>query len=156
VTVGRCRRFADGARLDILRDALRSALSGAGWAVSAWVVLPDHYHVVATSPGPGAGAGLVDWVTAAHLASETALNRLDGTAGRAVWSGFHLARIPDESAFHGHLRRVIEDPVAHGWVGCPETWPYGTAAEWRGDADPRLMARVMAERPRDFEALPGS
>ncbi len=143
-TLDGARLFRDGTRLRVLRRALLSALSGQGWAVVAWVALPNHYHVLARAPerrdGPGA------WVSAAHVLSARDLNVLDGTPGRPVWNRATVTPIADEAAWLAGVRYVMENPVRHGYVRTVETWPFGWACETSDRADPALMARVMSAR----------
>jgi REP element-mobilizing transposase RayT len=141
-TLDGARLFADGTRLRILRDALVSALSAAGWALEAWVVLPNHYHAIVRSPLPG--QNVLSWAFAAHATSAGNLNALDGTPGRAVWNPPSDIRIADEAAYLAGVRYVMENPVWHGYVRHAETWPFGWAGELSGGADATFMARVMS------------
>ncbi len=100
---------------------LLDALQAAGARVLAWVVLPNHYHVLVEVDS-------LDGVSSAlhrlHGATSRQWNLEDGQVGkRRVWYRFADRRLRDEAHFYRALNYVHVNPVRHGYVEDPYEWP---------------------------------
>ena len=95
----------------------------------AWVVMPNHAHVVAEVMD---GWPLGDIVGAWKGASARRINRFFGLKGRLWQPGYFDRYIRDEN----HLRRAIvyveENPVKAGFVADAEDWEFSSAWCRRG------------------------
>lgn len=125
-------------RRDSFAQELISGLGGESWAdVRAWVVLPNHYHVLARVDLPFYRR----WIGRLHNSTSTRWNGEDKTRGRRVWYRFADRRVRGERHYYASINYVHANPVRHGWVR--------NAAAWRWSSLPAYMATygrdVLAE-----------
>ena len=113
----------------VARAILRGDRDRHFYELSAWVVMPNHVHLVIL-PQVSVSV-LMRWLkgSTAHSA-----NRILGRTGQPFWQ--------DESYDHylrsaSHLNRTIayieENPVSAGLVCSPECWPWSSAG-WQAEA----------------------
>lgn len=108
-----------GSRRRQVLDGLFEALITAGMEIRAWVVLPNHYHLVvhgAKMREVGQALRLVHGPTARQW------NEQDDTPGRQVWYRFVDRAIRSERHYYTTLNYIHYNPVKHGWVGSPYSW----------------------------------
>ena len=122
--------------IDALRSAVRVTKQERPFRIDAWVVLPEHMHMMLTLP-PG-DSDFSARIRAIKIRfnraippterrSETrAVNGERGMWQRRFWE--HLIR--DERDFARHFDYVHYNPVKHGHVGRPADWPHSTFHRW--------------------------
>lgn len=103
---------------------LLSALAAIEAITYAWVVLPNHYHVLT-------GVSTLEAVSSAlqHLQGATARewNLADGLTGkRTVWYRFSDRFIRNDPHFYRALNYIHANPVKHGYVADPYEWPWSS------------------------------
>ena len=118
--------------MDALREAVRKTKQERPFRINAWVVLPEHMHIMLTLP-----AGDADFSSriraikirfnratpATERRSETRVNNGErGIWQRRFWE--HLIR--DERDFEKHFDYVHYNPVKHGHSTNVADWPYST------------------------------
>jgi REP element-mobilizing transposase RayT len=165
-TVERNARFATPAqrrRLEALLDAGHGAcvlrepeiaalvveawrhFHGRRYRLHAWVVMPNHVHLVVTIlPGFPLARIVRDWKSfTAH-----AIAKRSGSG--AVWQpGYWDRFIRDDDHFDDAVAYVEANPVKAGLVAHPEAWAWSSAAVRRAGGTPALPAtRSMAEMAR--------
>ena len=111
------RRTNFEARLLATMDGIRAV-------VYAWVVLPNHYHILL-------GVDALDQVSAAlkqlHGTTSREWNLADEQTGqRRVWYKFTDRQVRDEAHFYYALNYVHYNPVKHGVAGEPYEWPWSS------------------------------
>ena len=87
--------------------------------VTAWVVLPNHYHVVIDADM----GSLRQTLARLHNGTSTQWNREDGTPGRRVWYRFRDDFLRDLDHYNQVLNYVHANPAKHGWVPKAIEWP---------------------------------
>ena len=95
------------------------------YLLHAWVVMPNHVHLVATIyPDQSLSKIVHSWKShAAHR-----IRKMIGVSGR-IWQPEYWDRfIRDERHFASAVAYVEGNPVAAGLAGQPEDWPYSSAA----------------------------
>ena len=88
----------------------------------AWVVLPNHYHLLARVALPAFRA----WIGRHHNRSATRWNRQDQTPGRQVWYRFSDRAIRSESHYFATLNYLHANPVKHGYAARADTWRWSS------------------------------
>jgi len=85
----------------------------------AWVVLPNHYHLLARVP-EFATAG--EALRRVHGPTARAWNAEDGTPGRRVWYRYTDRAIRSEPHTYTTLNYIHFNPVKHGVAPSPYDW----------------------------------
>ena len=111
-------------RRDEFETRLLNAFASIEADVGGWVVLPNHYHILA-------GVGSLDSVSALlkqlHGTTSREWNLADGMTGqRRVWYRYTDRWIRDEQHFFRALNYVHYNPVKHGWVSDPYAWAWSS------------------------------
>jgi putative transposase len=88
----------------------------------AWVVLPNHYHLLARVALPDYRA----WIGRQHNTSATRWNRQDQTPGRQVWYRFSDRAIRSESHYFATLNYLHANPVKHGFAARADAWRWSS------------------------------
>jgi len=90
---------------------------------AAWVVLPNHYHVLVEINDIKAfarGQGML------HGRTSCKWNREDGNVGRKVWYRCQDRCMRSEAHFFTTLNYIHNNPVKHGYVTQWGDWPYSS------------------------------
>ena len=104
----------------------------------AWVILPNHYHVLAeVSRFERLATGL----KGLHGSTSRQWNREEGCSGRRVWYRYFDRRIRNEAHFMEALNYIHANPVKHGYCSRGGEWPWSSltgyldveGAEWLAD-----------------------
>lgn len=105
-------------RLQLL-EKLDEVLDAEGAHLCAWVVLPNHYHLLLRLEDLQALGRLFHLV---HGSLSHAWNAEDRARGRRVWYRFSDRAIRGERHYHAALNYVHYNPVKHGWASSPYAW----------------------------------
>ena len=90
-----------------------------GGEVTAWVVLANHYHILARLPSLKA-FGLM--ARKMHSCTAVEWNRVDRTPGRCVWYRYGDRQIRGEGHYYATLNYIHGNPVRHGYVDAADAW----------------------------------
>ena len=130
--------ISDGRR-DEWQDIIINRLSLIpGVEIKAWVVLPNHYHVLVKTDLALVRKAIGRW----HNVKSTQWNREDGKAGRQVWYKFSDRKINGERHHYATLNYIHANPVKHGYVG--------KANEWRWSSFSKYLEKVGRETLRSW------
>jgi REP element-mobilizing transposase RayT len=120
------RRLADPRAARIVEDAILFG-DGRDYELMAWVVMPNHVHVVAKAIGSRTLALITrQWKNLTAIA----INRLFGSTGR-FWQPEVFDRFlrgPEHR--HYAIRYVELNPVTAGLCRSPLDWPFSSARRW--------------------------
>jgi putative transposase len=98
-----------------------------GWRLydlSAWVLMPNHVHVLLTPRVPLPQALMI-----LKSASARRANQILGRSGKPFWQDESYDHWVRSQAEEGRIIRYIEyNPVKAGWVELPEKWKWSNAA----------------------------
>ena len=117
-----------GRRLADFEEALLECLGP--WVVRpihAWVVLPNHYHVLASVADTEAALHSLGQL---HGRTAFAWNGADGKRDRKVWCGAEETRMKSERHFWASMNYIHHNPVKHGYVTHWTDWPFSSAAAY--------------------------
>ncbi len=126
-TLDKVRLFRSDAELDLLHDTLLEVAEEQGWAMQAWAVFANHYHVIGHSPQEE--RPVTKLTKKVHGQTAIALNKLHGTPGRQVWYRAWDTRITHEASYLARLSYVHNNPVKHGLVKNPLDYSW-CSARW--------------------------
>lgn len=155
--------------LDFLRTSFREELAHHSFVIDAIVVLPDHLHCLWTLPTDDTRysmrwSAIKGRFTDRFLAGggaetqRSASRRKRGERGvwqRRFWD--HVIR--DDDDYGRHMDYIHFNPVKHGLVRCPHTWPHSSFAKWVRQAvyaaDWVCLCDGRSVKPPDFGNIVG-
>ncbi len=148
VTAQRRPILTQPASITLLRQAFRHVRQRHPFHVEAMVVLPDHLHCVWTLPTDCSDFSL-RWQQIKRYFTRHVDTPLPCWQNR-----FREHRIRDERDYANHLDYIHYNPVKHGYVTCPQAWPYssfsklvkqGVYAPGWGASPPKLPNHIGQE-----------
>lgn len=113
----------------------------------AWVVLPNHYHLLARVALPSFEA----WIHKRHNATATKWNREDGTPGRKVWHRFTDRAIRTEAHYFASLNYIHANPAKHGCVAKSQDWKWSSLHEYVESLGSERLADLWRTYPSDVK-----
>ena len=156
---GRLPLFGRAAIRDIAADALAAKVRQHQCDLYAWVVMPEHMHLVAR-PGKGRelGALLESFKKSVAWTVLQRWRRLDapilrritderGTARFWLKGGGFDRNIRDNAEFAREVKYIHRNPVERGLVESPESWGWSSASWWLGRDEPRIECQEPAWIP---------
>jgi putative transposase len=107
-------------RRDEFEFHLLEGFSSLGAEIAGWVILPNHYHILAAVPS----LDIVSvFLKGLHGRTSREWNRTDGvTCKRRVWYKFTDRGIRGEKYFFRALNYMHYNPVKHGHTADPYAW----------------------------------
>jgi putative transposase len=142
--------FFRGADYDFYLQLLRSSCAGAGTAVWAWCLMPNHVHLVLV---PAREDGLRAALGEAHRRYTRHVNLREDWRGH-LWQSRFASCPMDETHLLACVRYVELNPVRAGLVARPEQWRWSSARAHLGLGDDGLTDLApMRERVPDWHGL---
>jgi len=135
----------------IIFDSLRFLQDEDGLAVYAYVLMPDHFHLIASAPDLPRALARFKSYTARRIVDrlrergdeiarrELAALRLpiDGQRQYQVWiEGYHSKQNISAKMMRQKIRYIHYNPVRKGLVLSPEQWLYSSAGDYAGRPGP--------------------
>ena len=117
------RILHDTSRLAWFEDKLLSQLREFQTSCAAWVVLPNHYHVLVKIEEFRAFARSIGQL---HGRTSFEMNREDDARGRQVWYRSQDRCMRSEAHYFTTLNYIHNNPVKHGYVKKWTEWPYSS------------------------------
>jgi REP element-mobilizing transposase RayT len=142
-------------RIGLLVESAFLFFDGLRYHLHAWVVMPNHVHLLFT---PAVGRSLSELVKAWKSFTSKEANRILGRGGQ-FWQADYFDRfIRDEEHFARATEYIENNPVKAGLCARPEDWPWSSArfrmcANQRADGTSALPGSGPAD---GTSALPGS
>ena len=118
----------DAARRQQLLDLLFEHSILRGVELRAWVVLPNHYHLLAYVPDFEV---LGEMFRRVHGPTSRDWNREDDALGRKVWYRFTDQAMRSKPHYYTTLNYSHYNPVRHGYVASPYDWEASSLAWYR-------------------------
>jgi putative transposase len=118
--------------IDLLRSAVQTTRRDHPFLIHSWVVLPDHFHCIASLPHDEADFSVRWRLIKSRFSQGLSKNELRSRARqrqgeRGIWQRRyweHLLR--DEGDYVSHMDYVHRNPVKHKLVARVRDWPYST------------------------------
>lgn len=146
---GRAQTFFEDADYALYRDLLRDGCAAAGVAVWAWVLMPNHVHLILA---PGDADGLRRALAPAHRRYAGHIHARLRRTGH-FWQGRFGCVAMDEAHAAAALRYVALNPVRAGLAARAQDWPWSSARAQLGlGCDGLTFAEATRTRAPDFAA----
>ena len=121
--------------------------------VFAWIVLPNHYPLLAHVPDLDGVLGALGML---HGRTSYRWNGEEAQRGRKVWHRAAETVIKSERHFWATLNYVLHNAVRHGYVERWQDWPYSNAADYlaevgRGEAERRWRDCPILDYGKDWD-----
>ena len=107
------------ARRRTVLEKLREQSERHGVTLRAWVILPNHYHILAEV---AAFDALGEFFRFVHGPTARLWNQLDSRPGRKIWYRYSDRAIRSARHYAVTLNYIHYNPVKHGWVTSPYDW----------------------------------
>jgi len=131
-------------RMAVFEKELLCTLAPVSEGVSAWCVLPNHYHLLcqcinlpAVRKALGTLHGRVshDW------------NVTDATLGRTCWHRCLPKPVKSESHRWATLNYIHHNPVHHGYVKHWQEWPFSSAGQYLEAVGRDIAEKMWKDHP---------
>ena len=134
--------YTDGDRRLYL-DCLRGAAARHACAVHAYVLMPNHVHLLVTPGAPGAAAAMMQALGRRYVRLFNDTHSRTGT----LWEGRYKSCLIDTDAYLFACHRYVElNPVRAGLVAEPLAFRWSSHAHYRlGQPDPLVTPHAMFE-----------
>ncbi len=119
--------LASETRRDEWLSALRACVADCGGDLCGWVVLSNHYHLVAQVDLDA----FAPKIGRLHNGKATQWNREDKAPGRKVWHRFSDRRIRNDRHYFASLNYVHDNAAHHGLVERSDAWRWSSLAHFR-------------------------
>jgi len=110
--------------IDLFHDAIKSTRQSSPFEAIAWVVLPDHFHMIVRAERENPSA----LMRRLKLSFSTRLRGRIGVVSGRIWQyRFWDHIIRDQNDMNRHIDYIHYNPVKHGLVRSPFDWPHSSA-----------------------------
>jgi len=148
------------ARRKQVLDLLFEHFISRGMELRAWIVLPNHYHLLVYTDDFNVIGKAIRRV---HGATARFWNIEDDAIGRKVWYRYADRAIRSERHYYTTLNYIHYNPVKHHWVDSPYAWDISSLTwyleakgrEWLRDLWCEYPLRSYGEGWDDFPSLEG-
>ncbi len=117
--LGKRHILRNDVRKEFVRLAMEKWFSHFEWRLDAWIILNNHYHLVAKARRAKDMPAIFMRI---HGGSATLLNRLDSAPARQVWWNYWDTCIRGDRDFEYRLAYVYWNAVKHGVVAHPQDY----------------------------------
>ena len=124
---------------------MRDELLTVSEEIHAWVILPNHYHLLAVLDL----GGFRERIRLLHSRLATAWNAVDNAKGRRVWYRFQDRQLRGERHYFATLNYIHANPVQHGCVARADEWPWSSLPAYLAEHGRAEMRRIWREYPVD-------
>ena len=133
--LGRSPYLNDPAYRDMLADQLFTSRGHLDFRLHAWVIMPEHVHLLLTPPLPDVDVSRI--LSAIKRRSATLIlaeMRARGDAPSRLWQpgGGYDRNILGGSGLNEKIAYIHTNPVRRGLVSRPEDWAWSSARAWAG------------------------
>lgn len=122
-TLGRVHYLVSQDHLRLWVSIFRELIAQFAITPAAWVVLPNHYHLLLKSR---LGRDIGCLVGRLNGRTSYEINGLDGTRGRRVWYNYWDACIRSDADYWTRFNYIHNNPVKHGYARRPTDWEFST------------------------------
>ncbi len=145
----RLRLFSNAAIRDVFVDSLYTTRTNFGFKLYAWVIMPEHVHLLLETPAENTVAAALRSMKVSTSMKvlrrwkqlhAPVLSRIVGPSGRPMFwqpGGGFDRNVRDEDTLGRHIQYIHRNPVERGLVAKPEEWEWSSVRWWDGDRTAR-------------------
>jgi putative transposase len=130
-------------RLQIVEEFARS-IDGQGTKIEAWVVLPNHYHLLLDTPDLREFGKVVRLV---HGRTSRLWNIEDAQPGRKCWFRFSDRAVRSEAHYFAALNYIHANPVKHKLADSGLDWSASSIHEFEAELGIELLRDLWTKYP---------
>ncbi|MFH1006754.1 MAG: transposase [Candidatus Latescibacterota bacterium] len=119
--------FNSDEKKGMLLSWIKKVFSDVGFALYAWVILNNHYHLAFKT---SRGRDFPRAFQVIHGRCSYEVNKLDDCRGRKIFQNFWDRCIRDQRDFYVHLNYVHHNPVKHGYVTRMDEYAFSSYKYW--------------------------
>jgi putative transposase len=131
-------------RMAAFESDLLTQLAPVSEGVSAWCVLPNHYHVLLQAISLPAVRKAVGRL---HGRTSHDWNAEDGQQGRTCWHRCLPKAVKSESHRWATLNYIHHNPVHHGYAAHWQDWPFPSAGRYLESVGREFAERMWRAHP---------
>ena len=132
------------ARMAEFEGELLKTIRAHALTVFAWIVLPNHYHVLVRAPNL---KKLLSALGRLHGGTSFRWNGEEGKRGRQVWHRAAETEIKSEGHFWATMNYVLNNAVRHQYVRRWQDWPYSNAAAYLAEVGAEVAKQRWLSYP---------
>jgi putative transposase len=132
------------ARMAEFEGELLKTIRAHALTIFAWIVLPNHYHVLVRAPDL---KGLLSALGRLHGGASYRWNGEDAKRGRQVWHRAAETEIKSEGHFWATMNYVLNNAVRHQYVRRWQDWPYSNAAAYLAEVGAEVAKQRWLSYP---------
>jgi len=114
-------------RMDDFAKQMQNAFESVNAVIHVWCLLPNHYHVLTTTPDLPA---LITHLGKLHGRMSFVWNGKDDTRGRTCWHRLTDRAMRSEAHFWTTVNYIHHNPVKHGLTSKWTDWPWSSAHDY--------------------------
>ena len=140
--------FDTDAAKQMLAESILSEFAKHNWEIEDWVVLDNHYHLMANSnDNPDT---LCDIIRNIHRFTSMEIRKMNFLAKQAdkIWYNYWDTCITFEKSYWTRLNYIWFNPLKHGYVDDPKDWKFGSYY-YRYDQKADEMKEIVQKYPWD-------
>jgi putative transposase len=119
--------FTQPEELSWLEAEMLEGLTEGDILLSAWVFLPNHYHLLITTEDL---AALSEVLRLLYSRIATTINGRQNQRGRRVWYRYMDRKMRSERHRFASINYIHYNPVKHGYVERMRDWPWSSIQEY--------------------------
>lgn len=122
--------------ISLLKDCVQSVKTKHPFQINAWVVLPEHMHMIMTLPENDADYAMRIRLIKTLFCKNLPKNEMRSLVRekrheRGIWQRRYWEHtIKDDEDYQKHMDYVHYNPVKHGYVSQVIDWPHSTFHYW--------------------------
>ena len=122
--------FAESVYVNLFRETLRTVKALHPFQMIAYVLLPNHNHLLIRPTGPSNFSRIMQSAKSYFTYAYKQVRGLDGRL--QFWQKrFHDHIIRDATDLERHLHYIHYNPVKHRLATRPEEWPHSSFLDWK-------------------------
>lgn len=139
------RHTLDESELNILMAVIGERRKAYGFLITAWVLLPNHWHAIVYPYHPLTISGLMHGIKAS---SASRINKGRNEAGCLWQPRFFDRALRTVKEYHEACAYIHRNPVKAGLVARAEDWMWSSAREYSGglNAAPQVASSLRIDR----------
>jgi putative transposase len=138
--------FSEPDALSELANDILGAFMTAELPCSAWVFLPNHYHVLLYTQDLTV---VSEVLRLAHSRIATNINSRQHQKGRRVWYRFSDRLIRNEKHYWATVNYIHYNPVKHGYVERAENWAWSSLPDYIETCGKKQLGAIWKQYPID-------